>query len=283
MKKVMKNMMIALMAITTISLASCGKDDDKTDNPGQGGGNLSTSLSGTSWVGIYDDTYQGYPAEITYSLDFTSESEGSLLIELSVAGQDQNPQEVQFTYTYSDNVAMCTIPNAGVFSATYHPENNTVTASVALGTEDGGSMGGPTTFYPRGTNPIPHSGGNNGGGDTPTQGEYTEDFPAGTTWTATEQSSYQGTPVEIHYTLTYDNYHAGTIVIELQAEGQSIGGNTVNHTWTYNNETAQGAFTIQGNGINFFYDATSDQISTSLPFGFSETETFGSNLVFSRQ
>lgn len=278
----MKNMMIALMAMTTISLASCGKDDDnKTpDNPGQGG--QLTSLTGTSWVGIYDDTYQGYPAEITYSLDFTSETAGSLLVELSVNGNDQNPQEVSFTYTYSDNVALCNISGVGQFTATYHPESNTITASVALGTEDGGSLGGPTTFYPRGTDPIPHSGGN-GGGNTPGQGEYTDEFPAGSTWTASEESSYQGTPVDIFYTLTYDNYHSGTILIDVQMQGQSVGGQTVSFTWTYNAETAQGAFNIQGNGINFFYDADNDKISTSLPFGFSESEMFGSDLVFSRQ
>ncbi|MBR1835503.1 MAG: hypothetical protein IJ785_08390 [Bacteroidales bacterium] len=282
MSKTIRNLMMALMTVTTVAFVSCKKEEVTPSNPDTGGDNTElTTLKGTSWVGIYDDSYQGYPAELTYSLDFTSETEGSLMVELKVNGVDQTPQTVNFTYTFSDNVAMCTIPNVGPFSVTYDPQTNTMTASIALSTEDGGAIGGATTFYPRGTDPIPHSG-DGGSGDNPGQGEYTEDFPAGSSWTATEAATYQGTPIDIYYTLTYDNYHAGTIVIDVRMQGQSIGGQTLNHTWTYNAETAQGAFMLQGNGINFFYDAAGDHITTSLPLGFSESETFGSDLVFSR-
>lgn len=60
----------------------------------------SISLGGTSWVGVYNDTFQGYDAKLIWSLDFTSETEGEFFLELTVAGQSQGNHTVPFTYTF---------------------------------------------------------------------------------------------------------------------------------------------------------------------------------------
>ena len=161
MKMNIKRTLMAFVAVATLAFGACSPDDPKpenngdnntenpTDNPSGNSYNNLTSMAGTSWVGIYNDTYQGYPAVITWSLDFTDETNGGLLMELNVAGQDQTPSDLAFTYTFSGNNGTITIGNLGSTTFTYDPTAATITMSLGLRTEDGGQLGGSTVFHPR--------------------------------------------------------------------------------------------------------------------------------------
>ncbi len=50
------------------------------------------SLAGTSWEGSYDDNYQGYPATLMWSIDFLTDSTGTLHLDIVIAA---NPTVVK--------------------------------------------------------------------------------------------------------------------------------------------------------------------------------------------
>ncbi len=65
------------------------------------------SLAGTSWEGSYDDNYRGYPATLIWSLDFLTDSTGTLHLDIVIAASPQPSVDDNFTYTF-DGREICT-------------------------------------------------------------------------------------------------------------------------------------------------------------------------------
>jgi hypothetical protein len=58
------------------------------------------SLAGTTWVGSYDDNYRGYPATLMWSIDFLTDSTGTLHLDIVIAANPQPSIDDNFTYTF---------------------------------------------------------------------------------------------------------------------------------------------------------------------------------------
>ena len=58
------------------------------------------SLAETSWVGTYDDKYQGYPATLFWNLEFLSDSTGTLHLDLVIAATPQPSMDIAFRYEF---------------------------------------------------------------------------------------------------------------------------------------------------------------------------------------
>ena len=146
MKKFFKTLMLAFVAISTVSLMSCGDDNgsDNPDNPQNPPEQF--TLANTSWLGQYTGTYQDMPAVLTWTLDF-SESTGSFLMELNINGQDMQPQTISFNYTFDPESNTGIIrPSQGQIPFTYDKDNNTITMAIAI-SASGEQIGGQTVFH----------------------------------------------------------------------------------------------------------------------------------------
>ena len=156
MKKMFKTLMMAFVAIAAIGVTGCSEDDDTSSTSNPTPTNNTIDLKGTSWVGVYNDTYQNYPAVLTWSLDFTSDTEGELLFELTVAGQQQGNYDVPFTWTFDGTNGTMNAGQMGASQFTYDAATNTIKMMMMVEVEgDGAQLGGMTTFYPRGSQPTP--------------------------------------------------------------------------------------------------------------------------------
>ena len=86
--------------------AACKKEPTPEPQP-QPGTTTNISLAGTSWVGTYDDNYRGYPATLTWSIDFLTDSTGTLHLDIVIAASPQPSVDDNFTYTF-DGREICT-------------------------------------------------------------------------------------------------------------------------------------------------------------------------------
>ena len=126
------------------------------------------SLAGTSWEGSYDDNYRGYPATLMWSIDFLTDSTGTLHLDIVIAASPQPSFDDNFTYTF-DGREICTYgrENMGDSSLfTYDSTTHTISTNMFVG--DGNvTLGGYTVLYPEG------------------QEQYV--FPVRTSWEAEQQ------------------------------------------------------------------------------------------------
>ncbi|MBR1835149.1 MAG: hypothetical protein IJ785_06555 [Bacteroidales bacterium] len=158
MKTFSKRVILLFVAVAITSLAGCKKDP--VEKPVVPNGNDTTpttetvSLVGTSWVGVVNDYYEQdgnrYPAEMTWSLDFTNETEGELFFELVVANRPQPSSTVAFTYTFDGHEGVMNAGQMGSTPFVYDSEAQTITATLNVRVQGSNvTMGGLTVFHPR--------------------------------------------------------------------------------------------------------------------------------------
>ena len=132
----------AFFTAAFLLLAACAKEEP-APTP-QAEPTTSVSLAGTTWVGTYDDTFQGYPATLTWTLELLTDSTGALHLSLVIAAQPQPSLDNVFTYIldgtngtlYSDNMSE---PGHFVYDST----RRTITMTLQIG--DGNvTLGGET-------------------------------------------------------------------------------------------------------------------------------------------
>jgi len=294
MKKVCKQMFMTFMALATIGLAGCKKDP--IEEPVNPGGQDTTpqveqvSLAGTSWVGVFNDQYtqdgQSYPAVLTWSLDFNNDTTGELFFELVVAGMNQASVNIPFTYTFDGHEGLLNAgAEIGVSQFVYDSAANTITAMLMVGVEGTDeSLGGNTVFYPRGENP--------GGGETDTTGgvtpgEITDEFPAGTRWTASEETVYPAgelgeLPMTLVYTLFFNNDHTGSLDVTVTVLGQTAEPQRVMYNWEYDSVQHKGNFIVRNVPLPFTYDPANNTITTEFNFDVQGGGTAGGQLTFTQ-
>lgn len=289
MKKAIKSLLVAIVALATVSLTSCEGEPPVTPTPGPNPGTETVDLTGTSWVGVYNDTYQNYPAVMTWSLDFTTATEGELFFELTVAGQRQNSVTVPFTWTFDGvNGVMDAGPMGGA-PFTYDAQTNTIQMNMMVEVEgDGATLGGMTTFYPRGQEPVnPDQPGDND--STSVQpGEITDLFPANTRWRASEETVYPAgelgdLPMTLNYEITFRNNHTGFLQVSATVLGQTSDPQSVWFNWEFDNATNTGNFLVQGVPLPFSYDPASNTITSDFSFNVDGTgQQVGGTLTFTQ-
>lgn len=290
MKKMFKTLMMAFVAVAAIGVTGCSKDDDTSSTSNPTPTNNTIDLKGTSWVGVYNDTYQNYPAVLTWSLDFTSDTEGELLFELTVAGQQQGNYDVPFTWTFDGTNGTMNAGQMGASQFTYDAATNTIKMMMMVEVEgDGAQLGGMTTFYPRGSQPTPPD-----NPDQPTYsdstsvqpGEVTDLFPANTQWVATEETVYPAgemgdLPMTLTYNLVFRNNHTGFIQIGVTVMGQSSDPQYVWYNWEFDNAANTGNFIVQNAPLPFTYDPSANTITTEFNFNVSGSgQGVGGTLTF---
>lgn len=291
MKKTCKQVLLTFVALATIGLVGCKKDPvvDPVTPEEPGTTTETVSLAGTAWVGVYNDQYTQngvtYPATLTWSLDFINDSVGELFLELVVGGAPQNGVNVPFTYTFDGHDGMLNAGEVGMSPIVYDSAANTITATLNVGVEgsDAG-LGGVTVFYPRGETP--------GGGETDTTGgvtpgEITDEFPANTTWRATEETVYPAgelgeLPMTLVYTLTFNNDHTGSLDITVTVLGQTADPQRVMYNWEYDSTNHRGNFIIRNVPLPFTYDEATNTITTEFNFDVSGGGTAGGQLTFNQ-
>ena len=132
---------IFLLATAFLS-AACTKEPLPQPSP-----DSVVSLAETSWVGTYNDSYRGYPATLTWTLDFLSDSTGTLHLNLVIATSPQPSMDIAFRYkfdgtegvAYDDNLS-----EPGHFQ--YDSVSHTITWDLQVG-DQFDALGGPTVFY----------------------------------------------------------------------------------------------------------------------------------------
>ncbi|MBQ9588383.1 MAG: hypothetical protein IJR26_11100 [Bacteroidales bacterium] len=293
MKKVLKTFLLAFMALSAVCLTGCEKENDGNDGNGNGNGNgndpQTVQLAGTSWVGKYNDKYQGYPAKLTWSLDFADETSGEFFFELVVAGQEQTNQSIAFTYTFDGREGTMNAGEMGTSIFTYDPATNTITMNLMVEvSNDGSTLGGVTTFYLRGQEPTDD--------DDPitdtidddvTPGEITDQFPADTRWSASQNTVYHteelgDLPMTLDYILTFNNDHIATINVTATVLGQTSDPQTVRFNWTFDDATNTGTLTTKGVPMSFSYNPDNNTIVTEFSFDPNGSGTVGGTTVFNR-
>lgn len=280
--------MVALFATMTLAgLTGCEKEPapDVPDTPRS----ETVNLTGTSWVGVFNDTYQNYAAVLRWSLDFVSETEGELFFELTVAGQQQGSYNVPFEWTF-DGVSG--VMNAGEMGATefkYDSVTNTITMNLMVEVEqDGAAMGGMTTFYPRGSEPDEPDVPDMGDSTRVTPGEITDQFPANTRWHASQETVYPTVelgdlPMTLVYELTFRNNHTGFITVTATVLGQASEPQRVWYNWEFDNTTNMGNFIVQEAPLPFTYNPVDNTITSDFSFDVQGSgQQVGGTLTFTQ-
>lgn len=157
MKKIFVTMM---MALAIVGMAGCQKEkitpageNPTTEDP------TTYNLVRTSWQGVYQDQvrhpqYGQLPCVLTWTMDFMDESNVNILLDLSVGGQSQTPQELACQYTLNGLKGELIYQEGGETSTTpfeIDPINRTFSAELIIATgfsqEDPQEVGGVTIFH----------------------------------------------------------------------------------------------------------------------------------------
>ena len=218
------------------------------------------SLAGTSWEGSYDDNYRGYPATLIWSLDFLTDSTGSLFLDFVIAAQPQPTIEVNFHYTLNGTEGSLYAndsPEPEPF--TYDTISHTITIGLKV-TDGVTSLGGTTTLYP--------------------QGEVHNIFPVNTKWKAEQQLTVSDTLMTVLWGLEFWDYGWGGHV------DYRVGSSSTSTSlfWQYDSTAYSGHIKINGSTHPFTYDPTTDiitlQYSTKL---YGTNISIGGTLLFHRE
>lgn len=249
---------IAFIILTALLFAACQKEEPAPAPQPQPASTI--SLVGTSWVGTCDDNYMGYPATLTWTLDFLTDSTGTLHFDLVIAGQPQPSLDDAFTYTldgteatlYSNNM-----PEPGHF--TYDSASHTITMTLQVG--DGNvTLGGETVFHP--------------------QGEAHDAFPVNTSWKAEQQLTVSDTLMPVEWGLDFWEYGWGGQV-NYCAGGTCAG---TSFLWQYDSAAHAGTIRINAAQYPFTYDPTTGILAldyTTTIYG--TAVTIGGTLQFHKE
>ena len=220
---------IAFITMAVLLLAACKKDPAPTPQP-QPDPEPTVSLAGTSWMGTYDDNYQGYPATLTWSLDFLTDSTGSLFLDFVIAAQPEPSVEVNFHYILNGTEgSLYTNDSPEPEPFTYDTISHTIIIRIKV-TDGVTSLGGTTTFYP--------------------QGEVHNIFPVNTRWKTEQQLTVSDTMMPVEWGLDFWEYGWGG-QINYCANGTCCG---TSFLWQYDSTTYSGAIRINGTRHPFTYD-----------------------------
>ena len=266
---------LAILMAAGLLLCACQPDEPVLPSPTP---QPAPSLAGTAWEAAVHDTYLGYPAVLLWSLDFLTDSTGELFLDLTVAGQQQAPLTLPFSYTFDGTSGILTGSETDfTIGFDYDADAQTVTIDLYI-TTDEGTIGGTTVFRPRGSDdPQPP--------DEPA-------FPAGTAWQAVEQGTFNhdsvpdGLPVTVRWTLDLWADHTGTLTIRIEFDGtdQSMQQSSL-IGWTYNPQNQTGDISVGNHSFVFTYlpdeDAIAMEIHISIRSG-NSSSIFGGNLHFGR-
>lgn len=216
-----------------------------------------TSLAGTTWVGTYDDNYQGFPATLTWTLELLTDSTGSLHFDLVIAAQPQPSLDNVFTYTFdgtngtlhSDNMS-----EPGHF--VYDSIRRTITMTLQVG--DGNvTLGGETAFYP--------------------QGEAHDAFPVNTSWEAEQQLPSGDTLMPVRWGLDFWEYGWGGQVN--YCAGSNCCGTSF--LWQYDSTSHTGQIKINNTTYPFAYDPVTEVLTLHYTTTVYGTDgTIGGTLQF---
>lgn len=245
---------IALIVLAALLFAACQKEESSQVVHNR---TAEVALTGTSWVGNYDDNFQEFPATLTWSLDFLTDSTGTIHLDLVVAAQPQPSTDIAFKYTmdgtegttYSENMS-------GHGQFTYDSISHTIIMNMQIG--DGNiSLGGITTFYPK--------------------GETHDAFPTNTSWSSEQQLQAGDTLMPVEWGLDFWEYGWGGQV-NYCANGTCCG---TSFLWQYDSATHTGRITINGATYPFSYDPSTELLTLEYTTSLYGTDvTIGGVLRF---
>lgn len=255
---------LTFIAMAALLFAACQKEEPTPTPQPQPDPTPTVSLAGTSWIGIYEDNYQGYPAVLTWSLDFLTDSTGELFLDLVVANQQQAPMTIQFTYTFDgSSYGTCRSTVGGIWNFVYNAQDTTITMAVGLNANGGTTLGGLTTFHPRGSNPG-----------------TTAAFPEESQWQTIQQVTAGDSTATVAWSLEFWDYATGG-ALTYRCNGN---GTSTNVFWQYDNTTHTGIITLNGAQHPFTYDPATETLtldySTTL---YGTNVTIGGTLQFHRE
>ena len=195
------------------------------------------SLAETSWVGTYDDKYQGYPATLFWNLEFLSDSTGTLHLDLVIAATPQPSMDIAFRYEFNgtDGVTYDEyLTEPGHFH--YDSLSHTLTWDLQVG-DANDALGGTTAFHLEGQESVP--------------------FPTNTTWRAEQQLTVSDTLMPVSWRLDFWEYGLGGQVSYCAAStcvGQSF-------FWQYDSTAHTGSLNVNGNHYSFSYSAENELLT----------------------
>lgn len=241
---------IAFIIMAVLLFAACQKDKLTPMPQPQPEPTQTASLAGTSWVGTYDDNYTGYPATLTWSIDFLTDSTGTLHFELVIAAQPQPSLNDSFRYVldgsegtmYSNNM-----PEPVHF--TYDSTTHTFTMTLQVG--DGNvTLGGTTVFYLQGQQPLM--------------------FPVRTSWDAEQQLTESDTLMPVKWGLDFWEYGWGG-QINYCANGTCAG---TSFLWQYDSNSHTGTIRINSLTYPFSYNPANEILTLDY-----STNIYGTNVT----
>lgn len=251
---------IAFITMAVLLFVACQKEEIAPTPQPQSEPTQTVSLAGTSWVGTYDDNYMGYPATLTWSLDFLTDSTGTIHFELVIATQPQPSLDDSFRYVldgtegtlYSDNMS-----EPGHF--TYDSTNHTITMLLQVG--DGTTaLGGETVFHP--------------------QGDTLHAFPVNTSWEAEQQLTVSDTLMPVTWGLYFWEYGWGGQVN--YCAGSTCAGTSF--LWQYDSTSHIGTIRINSSTYPFSYDPATDILTLNYSTDIYGTDiTIGGTLQFHKK
>ena len=253
----MKRIAFAMMA--ALLFVACQTEEPvPTPTPGPGPDPTPTvTLAGTSWVGSFDDTYtyygQEYPATLTWTFDFLTDSTGELLLEVVIAGTEQPSMTSLFSYSFDGSEGwIYDEAFSEPYSFDYDSAANTLTMELYI--SDGStSLGGTTVFHPRGQVP-------------------TADFPANTVWITEQQLTVSDTLMPVQWRLEFWDYSLGA-ALSYSANGTCWSTTAL---WLYDSSFQSGSILINSSTHPFSYDPSTGILSleysttlhgTTVPIG----------------
>ncbi len=150
-----KSIFFTMLLATFFAFSSCEEHPDgpQTEEP------TTFDILHTTWQGTYNGTVQHpqagtLPCLLTWTLDFVDESNISILLEMSINGQAQQPQDLSCTYTYSGLQGEIVNEEEGNVQRNpfvVDPINRTFTIDFRITTgfsqEEPQVVGGPTVFH----------------------------------------------------------------------------------------------------------------------------------------
>ncbi len=255
---------IAVIVMAALLYAACQKDEPSNLQQPQNSPTQTISLAGTSWMGTYEDSYQGYPAILTWSLDYLTDSTGELYLDLLVANQQQSPLTIAFTYTF-DGVGHGTCFADGNKRTDFdlNAADSTITMMLYLNANGGvARLGGITVFHPVNRQPAPAA-----------------DFPANTRWSVSQEIQSGDTLLTVDFSLEFWDYATGgSLTYRCNGSGLS----TVAY-WQYDDGSHEGILTVNGVRYGFAYNPEADIITLSYTTVLYGTDlTIGGTLLFYR-
>ena len=254
----MKKSTLITMAI--LLFAACQKEPTPEQQP-QPDTTPTISLAGTSWVGTYDDNYMGYPATLIWSLEFLTDSTGTLHLDIVIAATPQPSIDDNFTYTF-DGTEICTFASENMSDSsllTYDSITHTISTEMFVG--DGNvTLGGFTVLYPEG------------------QEQYV--FPVNTSWKAEQQLTVSDTLMPVEWGLDFWEYGWGG-QINYCANGTCCGTSLL---WQYDSTAHSGIIRINGSQHPFTYDPSTEILTINYStYIYGTSVTIGGTLQFRRE